>query len=1028
MIALTPLTADAFAEFFRALWGYDPFPWQIAFAARVCAGEAPDYVTVPTGSGKTACLDAAVFALAVQASLPPAERTAGRRIFFIVNRRIIVDEAFDRAKNHLVPALVNPSKYLNAREVKKEVDKRMTEAEKAKAIAILQAVAVALRSLSDNDEPLACVQLRGGIYRDRAWVKSITQPMIICSTVDQAGSRLLFRGYGVSPEARPIHAALVAHDSLLLIDEAHISQPFLQTLAWVHRYRQHAPSGSEPVTLPFTIVRMTATPPKDVADSAKLDLTDEDRKHPVLKKRLTATKLASLVPAPNAKGKNWTDKLASVLEAQASTIITTHEPRSIAIMVNRVATARAVETLIKKEHPNAEVQLLLGRMRPLDRDQVTQNLQAVLKTRNDSQSSGADVPLQIVISTQCLEVGADLDFDALVTECASIDALRQRFGRLNRGGRTNIVARAAIVFPEESAKLEPPDPIYGIAIARTWKWLEDNSTDNAIDFGLQAMTDAITAARSTDDNAFLEMLSPRPDAPVLLPAYLDCWAQTNPGPAADPDVAIFLHGPQRDMADVQVCWRSDLPDEENLWADTVALCPPTALECLPVPLHVMRQWLIEGNDLTDLSGDAPAQTPAEASDYKTPSLRLKVLVWRGMEKGQNKSAVLETVRELKPGITLVLRACDRGWEALGHLPNVGTPANIDRAEEGIATLRRRAIVRIHSTIWPSAGEATKTLRKWAMQSEDDEKVCQWRIEEVRDVLIQAAEELKTKHPALSRRLLHLSKTKQKQLDVELYPRPEGEDQVVGRVLTVHEPYLDDKALSGEGSPDDGPDDPLLESSKEQGLEENTTQVTALAASYASALGLTSYSEAITQAALLHDVGKADRRFQAMLNASNVAFAMARPKLLAKSASIPSSSKARQRLRERVNLPSGFRHEMLSVALAATAPAESLLPADASRKALALHLIASHHGQARPFALVVEDDGLPSVKVTSSSIALCLTSDERSANPAHALDAGFAERFWQLTRRHGWWGLALLESVLRLADQSASAHPGHTPKP
>ena len=57
--------------------------------------------------------------------------------------------------------------------------------------------------------------------------------MIVCSTVDQAGSRLLFRGYGVSPEARPIHAAVIAHDSLLIIDEAHIIRLFIETLHWI---------------------------------------------------------------------------------------------------------------------------------------------------------------------------------------------------------------------------------------------------------------------------------------------------------------------------------------------------------------------------------------------------------------------------------------------------------------------------------------------------------------------------------------------------------------------------------------------------------------------------------------------------------------------------------------------------------------------------------------------------------------------------------------------------------------------------
>src|SRR4051794_37454496 len=144
-----PLTAADFPVFFRELWGAnrEPFPWQREFARRLCAGQVPDYVAVPTGSGKTACLDAAVFALAVQAALPIAERTQGRRIFFIVNRRVIVDEAYIRAG---------------------EICRKLNE---VSADSVAGRVAAGLRDLSGEADapPLMRAQLRGGVYRDWSW-------------------------------------------------------------------------------------------------------------------------------------------------------------------------------------------------------------------------------------------------------------------------------------------------------------------------------------------------------------------------------------------------------------------------------------------------------------------------------------------------------------------------------------------------------------------------------------------------------------------------------------------------------------------------------------------------------------------------------------------------------------------------------------------------------------------------------------------------------------------------------------------
>jgi CRISPR-associated endonuclease/helicase Cas3 len=97
------LSIDRFGEFFSALYQtdrkpIDPFPWQTRLARQVFDEGWPDCIDLPTASGKTAAIDIAVFVLACQANRPTNERTVGRRIFFAVNRRVIVDEAFDRAK------------------------------------------------------------------------------------------------------------------------------------------------------------------------------------------------------------------------------------------------------------------------------------------------------------------------------------------------------------------------------------------------------------------------------------------------------------------------------------------------------------------------------------------------------------------------------------------------------------------------------------------------------------------------------------------------------------------------------------------------------------------------------------------------------------------------------------------------------------------------------------------------------------------------------------------------------------------
>ena len=85
------LAATDFPTFFKEVHGWRPFPWQEALLRRVLDRGWPALVDVPTGLGKTAVLDIAVFASALRSE------HARRRVFLVVDRRLIVDQANEHA-------------------------------------------------------------------------------------------------------------------------------------------------------------------------------------------------------------------------------------------------------------------------------------------------------------------------------------------------------------------------------------------------------------------------------------------------------------------------------------------------------------------------------------------------------------------------------------------------------------------------------------------------------------------------------------------------------------------------------------------------------------------------------------------------------------------------------------------------------------------------------------------------------------------------------------------------------------------
>lgn len=983
----------SFEEFFHALWGFEPFPWQTMLAKQVARGCWPDVLDLPTAAGKTACIDIALFALACQAKQPIEQRSTPRRIWFVVDRRIVVDEAFERATtiaNKLQSATSGP----------------------------LFSIANELRDLAGTDRAVAVARLRGGILRDDGWARLPSQPAVITSTVDQLGSQLLFRSYGHSQRTAPIFAGLAANDSLIILDEAHCSVPFAETVQAIEQYRSR-PWAEDPLPTPFKFLLISATPPHGLSDITIFPGPDRHQAldHPQLHQRLRAHKYSELVPLKPTNNEP-TDPVVTEATRRAQQFIQSGRKR-VAVIVNRVATAYQIADQLERqpEHADGKYQVLLltGRLRSFERDALIQHWKPFLKA---SEPEPLPTPV-IVVATQCLEVGADFSFDALVTEAASLDALRQRFGRLDRMG-TYETSHAAILIRHRDIdpKKASPDPVYGNAIAHTWELLTKHSRDNNIDFGVNALSNTIANVTGEDLDP---CITPSKHAPVLLPAHLDLLCQTAPVPHPDPDVHQYLHGVGKRIPEVQVIWRADLnpddPQKNTTWVETIALCRPVTGELLSLPRWLVVQWLrnqqISDNNSTDVEGIAEptdnAKDPSSSSQDFQRSTRPFVL-WRG-----RRSIVSASPDDISPGDIVVVPAAYgmNGLARPSHTDALGTE-QLDLWERALSTTSRPIAVRIHRSVlapWTQC-EPVRQLIELAEAPIFERQQLDEAIQAVLNYSLSSHDqpEQPSPPPPWWLELLQQAATGRAER------HPTG-----GIVLFARTPYASNKLSPAPDEPDFFADDDDLTclADTEQSLDEHSTLVRDTVQKLAKHCLPDHLHAPLSNAAYWHDVGKLDPRFQVFLHHGDELAAVASQKPLAKSSHVQTTPAQRRILRESCGLPENFRHEMLSTQLANKFVDKYCTHLDEVQKDLFLHLIASHHGHARPLAPVCEDLDPPEIQGTLGDLTLYLSTNDRNSWIAHRLDSGLSDRFWRLVRRYGWWGLAYLEAILRLGDWYAS---------
>jgi CRISPR-associated endonuclease/helicase Cas3 len=946
------MTSNDFREFYWGIHKKPTFPWQERLAKQVADnGRWPDLVSLPTASGKTSVLDIAVFALALQSQNSRSSRTARLRTFFVIDRRLVVDDVARHARN-IRNALVAPEPN-----------------------SLLEQVKTALCSYGVKS-PLEVGVMRGGMYRSDMWADEPNQPGICVTTVDQLGSRVLFRGYGLRNGRLPVHAGLTGMDSLFILDEAHLSQPFVDTMQSVCMFQTEKWQSTQ-CGLPIEMVQMSAT----LSDQEeKFTLGNSDFEDPILKKRLEAKKLTTLIETPD---------LISEATNQALKLAAAPKTNVIAVVANTVNAARKIFQELRKGTGDAV--LLTGRIRPFDRERLLERFLCRMKAGRDRKD---DKPL-FIVATQTIEVGADLDFDALVTEVAPLDALQQRFGRLDRLGELG-QTQAVVLKPKRG---KSSNWIYGEPLENTWAWLNQHAvTDNGsprIDFGSRKMSSMVEQHSEDDLNCACTA------GPMLLPAHLDSWVQTNPKPEPDPDVSPFLHGPDSlDSVEVQIVWRADLDkNRREEWRGIVADAPPLSTEALPLPLEVARKWLFrEKAEVTDSEGihfnDEEKEKQKKSIQSSEYSQRL-FMIWRGPR-------IDEEDDRIRPGDTIVVRSCEGGTDEFGWHPeseepvmDVGDFCADERAQQGLGRYR----VRVHPNVLfqkPENSSEREELQNLLKAVKDEEA----SADSIGELL--STDDSRRIHGHVEKAITFDT------AGLRQYKADGGWLWISSLICTKNTdtPLPHAEILSEPDESDEGDEGSMTRPKK---LTEHTKGVIEYTRQYAEGCGLdAALVEDLVLAARLHDLGKCDERFQQMLDPSWITG----DDFLAKGKGRRVSSEYQDKL-ERSHYPSHARHEFGSVALVT----RSKVLQKANDQELVLHLIGTHHGHGRSLAPYWHDetDGKISAPADGEQLS---DGEELSGEQPYRfarIDSGWTRQFWTLVGRYGYWGLAYLETILRRAD-------------
>jgi CRISPR-associated endonuclease/helicase Cas3 len=874
--ALVKLGAILFVRLFRAATGYEAFPWQGMLFEEFLRGEFRKACDIPTGLGKTSVIAIWLLALAQKATIGETQDFP-RRLVYVVNRRTVVDQSTREAERLRSSFLDRPE---------------------------LESAAAVLRSLAarPSDAPFAISTLRGEFADNAEWRNDPARPAVVVGTVDMIGSRLLFAGYGCGFKTRPLHAGFLGQDSLLVHDEAHLEPAFQKLVQAIESEQQRRNEFRS-----LRVMELTAT--SRSPNAAESVLTDSDREHPEVAKRLNARKGLDFVLIANEK---------EIPEKAVEYALKYRDSGSaILVYLQTVEDLEKVRVRLEKENP---VQPLTGTIRGLERDAIVKQNQVFARfSRNPAVAPCSGTVY--LLCTSAGEVGVDISADHLICDLTSFDRMAQRFGRVNRFGdgdaNIHVILQEPMPEPKSGSGDEGPTE-FDRARYLTFSLLRQ----------LPKRADALYDASPHALNSLPE--SDRHDAftpaPVILPAtdiLLDAWAMTTirnelPG---RPPVADWLHGvAEWEPPETHVAWRSEVEIISGDLAERYS--PDDLLEDYPLKPHELLHDRTDRvfRQIRELARRYPDKRAWLVSDFDSVKVRTLSELTQGTDRILGNRTVL-----LPPSLG--------GLSKSGMLD--GT-ADFDEARTDRYDV---------ADLWLGPNGVQRRCRTWDNEAAPDE--------------------------------MRLVRTIDLRIDPDSEPDGEEQETAMRRYWWW---FVRPRSADDEGS---------FNAIVKQELTPHLLSAFSHASALVEKLGLTQQqATAVRLAARWHDLGKHRKVWQRAIGNSTY----------------PNPVLAKSGGKIRAVELNNYRHEfgsLLDIAVDSSALAD-LNGLDADTRDLALHLIAAHHGRARPHFPADEAFDPEHRQLSVDEVA-------------HEVP----QRFARLQRKYGRWGLAYLESLVRAADAMAS---------